>query len=123
MDYKIENWGKDHWSLLAYIETCCVDYGGKLDLKKMRVNNNKCPFGNGNGFGWENAWSSPLKDGTLIDGHDDLDVLDDLIKEELCENIGTEINPMIKLTERGLKVTQDLRVHKINGGTFKEFKI
>lgn len=32
--------GKDHWSLLAYVETCCVDGQdgiGTLDRRRLRV--------------------------------------------------------------------------------------
>ena len=33
-----DQWGKDHWSTLLYIEVCVVDNGGKLDPRKMRCN-------------------------------------------------------------------------------------
>ena len=35
----IEQFGKDHWSLLLYIETRIYNYGGVLDLYHMRIKN------------------------------------------------------------------------------------
>ena len=34
----MEQFGKDHWSLLGYIETCCVDGGGEIVHDRMRTN-------------------------------------------------------------------------------------
>ena len=36
---KIKDWGKDHWSLLAYIECRCVDHKGILDKNHLRISN------------------------------------------------------------------------------------
>jgi len=116
----IQKWGKDHWSLLAYIESCTVDYNGELNLRKMRVNSTKRPFGNGTGIEWQNSWSTILKEGMEI-GHDDIDVLEDLISTELVENLGTLINPRVKLTANGIEIAHEIRKHKAKGGSFKTF--
>jgi len=34
----MNEWSKDHFSLLAYVETCCVDGQGILDHDRMRTN-------------------------------------------------------------------------------------
>ena len=37
----VDEFGKDHWSLFAYIETRCVDHKGVLDLAHMRTKNSR----------------------------------------------------------------------------------
>jgi hypothetical protein len=39
----IEEWGKDHWSLLGYIECRCVDHQGVPDHSHMRTNAGRHP--------------------------------------------------------------------------------
>ena len=34
----VEKWGKDHWSMLAYIDTRIVDHHGILDYDHLRIN-------------------------------------------------------------------------------------
>lgn len=118
---QIEKWGRDHWSLLAYIENCVVEYNGKLRLSRMRVNSNKRAFSNGNSFDWQDSWSSILKNGQEK-GHDDIDIMNELEYFGFIKNTGTLINPVIKLTKKGLKASQKLREHKGNKGTFSNFE-
>lgn len=33
----MERWGKDHWTTLLYLETVCVDHGGKVEAVRMRT--------------------------------------------------------------------------------------
>lgn len=118
---EVKDWGKDHWSLLAYVECCCVDNKGHLDNRRMSVNEVKRPI-RSNGFGWNPKWATRIKDGSIPDpAYDDLDCLDDLEREGLLEQMGTMLYPVVKLTDKGLKVAAELRAHKARGGQFSTF--
>lgn len=57
--------GKDHWSLLAYVETCCVDGQdgiGTLDRRRLRCNENNHPLLKGaySPTGWQPSYSTRL---------------------------------------------------------------
>jgi len=121
----MKNWGKDHWSLLIFIETQVVDSDGTdsaiLDLRRMRVNSTKRHFGNGVSFGWEESWGTRFKDGVLDGQHDDIDVMNDLIDAGLVENTFTELNPIVRLTDSGLEMCNKVRNHKARGGVFSNF--
>lgn len=117
---KIEQFGKDHWSTFAYAETCAVDHGGRLELRRLRMNSNKRPVGNG-GM-WLPSCGSYVK-GKRDPEHDDWDCLEDLEAEGLLEMIGTIINPAVKLTKKGYAVASSLRMHKANGGQFGTFEL
>lgn len=123
----IATWGKDHWSLLAYVETCCVDNQGVLNLERMRINPFKRPFGTrGSAMIKETEktypYGSRMKDDVVPDReHDDLDVLDDLEAAGLLRNVGTMVNPRVVLTERGLAFSSKIREHKIKGGNYGTF--
>lgn len=99
---KTAQWGKDHWSLLAYFETVCVDNQGRPDFMRMRINPKMHPFGGGTHFGprqWQDSYATRLKDGSIPNNkHDDYDVMEELENLGFLENIGTGINPVIKLT-------------------------
>ena len=43
MTISIERWGKDHWSTFGYLEAVCVDYGGRVDLRRMRTHPGRHP--------------------------------------------------------------------------------
>ncbi len=60
---KEEDYGRDHWTVLVYAETRCVDYRGNLDRKHLRTDGDKYP--------------TRLKEGELP-GHSDLSCLEDL---------------------------------------------
>ena len=133
MKNKIEQFGKDHWSLFAYIETRCVDYGGVLDKNHLRIKNNvdkagqtlisspdwKPEYGTRlNGYFLDNNEKDKSK---LLENHDDLDCFDDLEEAGLIENTGTGLRPSAKLTKYGLEIASKLRLHKANGGMFADF--
>ena len=120
---ELEQFGKDHWSTFAYAECCCVDNYGRLDIRKLRVNEVNRPI-RSNGFGWNTKYGTVVKGGGIPDPqHDDIDCLDDLEKEGLLEWIGTLINPAVRLTKKGHKVAAGLRKHKANGGQFATFEV
>lgn len=135
----VEKFGKDHWSTFAYIETCCVDNKGQLDKSKMRTNIQKHPllagFSNGHiqwtpshntrlkgFFQFEGKYDpeQAIKNGFMVDDHDDWDCLDDLEAAGFVESISLA-NGVVKMTELGMKVASLLRVHKVNGGHFAQF--
>ncbi len=117
----IDVFGKDHWSVFAYAETCCVDRSGNLDMRRLGVNESKRAI-RSNGLGWKPEWATRVKGGGQPDSeHDDIDSLDDLEKAGLLVWVGTLINPAVKLTDRGIEVASQLRAHKATGGQFAEF--
>lgn len=127
----IEEWGKDHWSLLLYVETRCVDYNGTLDFSHLRDK-----LGRGTrpmGYKWSNYEDGTrlkgyfLPDGTKdksrqLKDHDDLDCLDDLEFAGLVENVGTGMNPLITMKDKGYDFIRDLRKHKADGGQCSTFE-
>lgn len=131
----IEQFGKDHWSLLAYIETVCVDNKGVPDLTRMRCNPQRHPglviHGTHGHAEWCDTYSTRLfgffdaedKTRFILPDHDDHDCMNDFEAAGLVENIGTGINPVYKLTVYGLTVSGWLRQHKAQGGGFASFKI
>ncbi|MFA5211684.1 MAG: hypothetical protein WC414_04305 [Patescibacteria group bacterium] len=129
-----KDFGKDHWSLLAYVETRCVDYEGFLDKKHLRIKNQA--VGNGNIFGiveWEPKWGTRLS-GFFRDGkdndmnrqlpdHDDLDCLEDLEHAGYIKNIGTGFTPIYEMTKTGNAIASLLRQHKQDGKHYATFSI
>ena len=126
MTISIERWGKDHWSTFGYLETVCVDYGGRVDLRRMRTHPGRHPQcvaykpmsgepQDGSGF------PTMLKDGQEQPDHDDWDCVDDIIAHGLIEEVGTGLTPMVKLTDAGNKMAGRLRTHKASGGMFATF--
>lgn len=121
-----KDFGKDHWSLFAYIETRCVDHGGILDKLHLRIKNSvvKHPTN----MGWKPQYGTRLsgyfKDNSRqLKNHDDLDCFDDLEEAGYIENMGTGLNPACKMTKLGYKVALKLRQHKASGEHFATFII
>jgi len=128
---KIETFGKDHWSLFAYIGTRVSDYKGKLDLAHLRIKN---PALQQNMLGtmmWKPEYGTRLKgywnqDGSkntslLLLDHDDFDCLDDLEEAGLIKSFGTGLNPAYQLTKLGAKIHSELLLHKQAGKNFSDF--
>lgn len=128
----IKQFGKDHWSLLAYVEYRVQNHGGNLDNKHLRCKNpaiSTTPLGQN--F-WKPEYGTRLfgywkDDGTtdetkkLLD-HDDHDCLDDLEKAGLVEEVGTMINPFAKITKEGVRVCGLMTIHKQDGKHYSTFK-
>lgn len=117
----VERWGKDHWSMLAYVETRAVDYGGKVDPRHLRENPLVSPP-RGNPMP-SNEHPTRLVDGEKVSPHDDWCCIEDLIAFGLLVWEGTGANPIFRLTARGWAVVSALRQHKAKGGTFATFRI
>ena len=130
----IEQFGQDHWSTFAYIETLCVDHDGKPDWDRMRINEKRHPAMRGrikhritsDATKWHDSYSTRLKGHTdkrhnQAKDHDDFDCAEDLEHAGLIEILGTGINPFFKMTPQGHALASLLRIHKANGGSFHTF--
>ena len=138
----VERFGKDHWSLLAYVETRCVDgKGGVGSLVPAHLRGNPAThplLANYLPTGWKQSYSTRLKgffqypgrgdparaiaDGFMVDGHDDWDCLDDLEAAGYLEVLSLS-NPAVQLTPLGIEVAAKLRKHKAQGGLFASFSL
>ena len=110
-----KQFGKDHWSMFAYIECRCVDNGGILDRSHLRLDGRTYPT---RLFGYFENKENP--NFTII-SHNDLDCADDLEDIGFIKNIGSGMNRIYKLTKYGSEVAGRLRTHKTNGGMFSTF--
>jgi hypothetical protein len=130
----LTRWGKDHWSLLAYIETLCVDGKdgeGMIDHRRVRCNINTHPLlyqasvvppEKGKPYEYPTRLKGYSEDKSkFLREHDDWDCFDDLEKNGLVELIGTLMNPLVKMTKIGLAYSAELREHKASGGSFSNF--
>lgn len=114
---------KDHWSLLVYIETRCVDYKGTLDHDHLRINSSRHPACKKESLWlWCSEYSTKIKGKRVIDGHDDIDCLDDF---EACGylEIETGLYNNVTLTDLGITIAHAIRRHKINGKMFSTFEL
>jgi len=135
--------GKDHWSMLAYIETLCVegkDGIGKLDKSRVRCNENTHPMHNvnlgGSGAAWKPNFSTRLfgffdfqdradtnkavASGFQLLDHDDWDCMNDIEAAGYIE-ILSEANGLVRMTKEGCRVNGLLREHKTKGGMYAGF--
>ena len=126
MSIPMEQFGKDHWSVFAFIETAAVDHQGIPDLRRMRCNAQRHPE-----YLWamysdmaQDASRYPtfLADGKEQPDHDDWDCADDLVAAGLLDDIGFTMTPRYALTEAGVAMASELRVHKAAGGNFSNFR-
>lgn len=123
----ISKFGKDHWSLLAYVECRCVDNQGVLKLEHLRANPKTHPQyvhcdshmlgGDPKGF----PYPTRLRNDKTAKGHDDWDCLDDLEHADLIKSHGTGLNPIFALTVKGWGLVGAIRQYKSEGGTFSTF--
>lgn len=138
---QVSQFGEDHWSLLAYIETAAVDPDrpavvssllatakgeniSNMDLRRIRVNWNTHPLM------WTQLSAPPkntpypygsvLKGGEVAEGHDDVDCLDDLEAAGFIEHVSL-VNGIVKITAKGIDAAQQVRQHKMLGGKFADF--
>lgn len=133
---QLTQFGKDHWSLLAYIQTLCVDSQsgiGRINSNRMRTNKHKRPhIGNSCMIAWNEAWGTRLQGYFECDkvtqptfqlkDHDDWDCLNDLVENKLVDII-SDVNHFITLTDSGKSLSLQLTQHKLNGGQFATFKV
>lgn len=128
----MSEWGKDHWSTLAYLETCAVDNLGIIDNRRMRTNPRLhrklvgiSPMGE---IQDGSKYPTIAKSGN-IPKHDDWSCLEDAVAASLVEVEFTEryhrpfggLVARVKFNENGLKVVAQLREYRSNGGNFGSF--
>jgi hypothetical protein len=101
----MSRWGKDHWTVLAFLETRAVDYRGMLDHDRMRCDRGRHPVfylakkrviamgtdADGARYPTRLKTPCPREDGAWgtveLPGHDDYDCLADMIREGLLEAV------------------------------------
>lgn len=122
------DFGRDHWSLLMYLETCVVDNGikgmwnaGRIEKARMRTHPTRHPQHLSCRSIEDRSWK--ITDGTRLKGwkageldrrlpqHDDWDVLEDLEAAGLASQL-TGIGDAIALSELGMKTAEELRAWK-----------
>lgn len=108
----IEQFGKDHWSTLLYVESCCVDRRGALDDRRMRTHN----------FGGRN-YPTILKNGAVVDDdkHDDWACLEDFCHAGILQPSDQSGLKQVVLTDYGWTVAGLLRRNRAEGGRDAEF--
>lgn len=112
----IEQFGRDHWSTLAYFETLVVDNGGRIDKRRMRCDGARHPQFGHLPLGIVGRCPTRLKGGVELDDHDDWDCMDDLEAAGLIETSGTGMFPVVQLTPRGHEIANALRRHRADSG-------
>jgi len=126
----LNQFGKDHWSLLIYVEYRAINHKGALDMKHLRIKNPAIL----NGMipqQWKPEWGTRLygywnKDGSAnqqlkLPDHDNYDCLDDLENADLVKSFGTGINPAFLLTKKGAEICSLLVLHKQEGNHYASF--
>ena len=124
-------WGKDHYSTLTYIETRCVESingVGSPKIRQIQTNFNRHPYFDNShpaiGQHIDGAdYPIRLKDGIELAGplYDEWDVLDDLERWGLIENVGTGFQRVYRFLDEGNRIVGQLRAHKTRGGNYADF--
>jgi hypothetical protein len=126
MAIPMEQWGKDHWTTFAYLETCAVDNKGVVGREQMRCDPDIHPgLANRANSLFRTKYPTRLKgyfkpDGTkdesvVVADHDDWSCFEDMVAAGLMEWNGTGINPVVKFTPEGHKIAGQLREHRASG--------
>lgn len=116
----IEQWGRDHWSTFAYIETCIVTRNGEPRFPQMRCDPGVHLHYAHSGTG-EAKYPTRLRDGSNLWGHDDWICLDDAVAAGLLMAVGTSTHPRYAFTDEGQKVAVALRAHRNRGRAVSTF--
>lgn len=129
-----EQWGKDHWSTLAYLECRAVNNEGTIKNANMRCNARRHrPFANigPDGRLVQGDYPTRLANGETKADHDDWDCAFDLADAgyirlwwtdpvEHVEMFGYA-QARVEFTGEGLYLAHALRAHKAGGGTMATF--
>jgi hypothetical protein len=120
----VDRFGTDHWKLLLYVETRCVDYGGVLDHDHMRASSTANPehvVYSATGTLMDGAkYPTRLANGETQENHDDWSCLTDLEEAGFLEIIYWTAG-MVRMTPLGRQVAAALRAHVADtrtAGTF-----
>lgn len=132
----INQWGQDHWSTFAYLETLVVDGDGVIDNRRMRCNPRlHRELANMGGFERTvidgSKYPTRLKDGATKEKHDDWSCLEDMVAQGLIDAFWRLKHPdevfgnteaKIKFTPQGMKIAHQLREFKAQGGRCQDFE-
>ena len=130
MSVPIENWGPNHWGIVAYIESVCrygEDGYGYPNLRRIQTNPDRHPELQPRGHHSLVSGSQEpivLADGATLQSseYDEWDCLADAEREGLIKNVGVPFNPCYRMTELGNKLVRQLRKHRRNGGRTNDFR-
>lgn len=125
------DFGEDHWLLLMYLEQVCVDDHGDIDARKMRsYYDDRFAPASQPSKKWKKSMSTKQRDGTLVDGHDAWDCLQELRGAGWILSQGDEgsggrwlTNTEVEMTQTGWRVAGWLRQHKASGQSLKDFNL
>ncbi len=130
----VEQFGKDHWSTFAYLETRAVDHSGVVENARMRVHarlHREFVHPMFASINDGSAYPTRLKDGELP-SHDDYSCLEDMVAAGLLtaewrvkyhgRTFGNS-ECRVRLTARGQGIAAKLRAHKMSGGSFSDFRL
>lgn len=131
-------WGKDHWSMLAYMETvmvevACFQVGADPRMRQgprsFRIMHEQCPQPSRptkapNGMVMRPEHGSRLADGSYIPGHDDWHCVQDMAAVGFFTAATDAVEPgvALHLSEIGATASNELRAHRRGGGGFAGFK-
>jgi hypothetical protein len=129
----IAEWGQDHWSVFAYLETAVVDHRGVINNVKMRCNARLHRIFANLGFGGQvrngAAYPTLLKGGVLLERHDDWSCLEDMIAAGLMQSwfydtgakmLGSGV-ARVEFTDLGWTLAGQVRAHRGKGGNYANF--
>lgn len=129
-------WGKDHWSLLAYISCVMEEFAGfqvgfdgrmRQNRRNFRIMKEQAPVpkrvNNCMGIVMKEDYSTRLKNGVVARDHDDWCCVQDMATAGLFQETVEKVEPnkILHFSDKGIQISNALRVHKMRGGVFSNF--
>lgn len=129
-------WGKDHFSTLAYLETCAVDHSGSVSNARLRCDERLHPAVVDRLPVEARDYPTILRGGKLQAGHDDWSCIEDFVAAGLLmayyldRNVAQEMysgaritrQVRVSFTHAGIRLAHSLRAWKMLGGTYATFE-
>lgn len=120
-EISIDRFGKDHWSMLLYVESRIVDHKGILNNENLRCDRRINALRAHRG-GCSSSYPTRLADGETVSPHDDWSCIEDFVRAGLVVWGGTGMNPVFALTDEGWACAFALRRHRANGMLYADFR-
>lgn len=115
-------WGKDHWSTLAFLEAMAVDNKGLVKVAYMRTDPDIHPKYDHDGEARKRKkYPTRLRDRSELTGHDDWSCMEDMIDARMMFALMRDRRVWIFLTPFGTDVAGALRAYKAWGGLYRDF--
>ena len=124
-----ECFGRDHFTVLLYVEAVVTTCRGYPSLVKMRCDPHRHPGlahvdpMNDSLLHDGSKFPTRLKGGVEQSGHDDRDCFDDLSAAGWVENVGTGVDTFMAHDVRRLPRRRLLRTHQAQGGYRVDFDL